>query len=109
MTATSDMAKLTNYQRRLVRELEEIYGLLSLDFYDINLYGRGQRTVRLELMRRAVIRAEVITAYTLVDEYLGSELSVHFFGRERGFPALWETKRFRLFNYHFLDAHAFFS
>lgn len=97
------MAALTNYQERLVRELYEIYDLLSLDFYDIKEYPKEQRTTRLELMRRAAVRQEVVTRYTLIDEYLGSELSVHFFGTEKTFPALWKTKRFQLFNYHFLE------
>jgi hypothetical protein len=34
---------------------------------------------------------------------LSSELSVHFFGTEKNCPALWKTKRFQLFNYHFLE------
>ena len=54
-------------------------------------------------MKRAAIRAEVVTAYTHIDEYLASELCVHFFGTEKDFPALWKTKKFRLFNYHFLE------
>jgi len=94
---------LTKYQRRIVKELHEIYDLLALDFYDIESYGREERTTRLELMRRAVARAEVITTYTLVDEYLCCELCVHFFGSKRTFPALWKTKRFKLFNYHFIE------
>jgi hypothetical protein len=97
------MDRLTSYQRRLVRELREMYDLVSLDFYDIRLYGKKQRTTRLELMRRAVVRAEVISAYTLVDEYLASGLSVHFFGTVKRFPALWKTKKFKLFNYHFIE------
>ena len=80
-----------------------MYELLRLDFYDIKLYDKARRTTRLELMRRAVVRAEVVTVYTLVDEFLACELSVHFFGTEKDFPALWRTKNFRLFNYHFLE------
>ncbi len=89
------MSTLTKYQKRLVRELRELYALLSLDFYDIKSYGTKQRTTRLELMKRAAIRAEVVTTYTLVDEYLASELCIHFFGTERNFPALWKTKKFQ--------------
>ena len=80
-----------------------MYELLRLDFYDIKLYESTRRTTRLELMRRAVVRAEIITIYTLVDEFLACELRVHFFGTEKDFPALWETKKFQLFNYHFLE------
>jgi hypothetical protein len=84
-------------------ELHRIYDLLALDFYDIKAYPKDQRTVRLELMKRAAVRQEVVTSYTLVDEYAASELSVHFFGTKRPFPALWKTKRFQLFNAHFLE------
>jgi hypothetical protein len=97
------MPGLSTHQKRLVQELREIYDLLLLDFYDIKAYPKDQRTTRLELMKRAAIRQEVVTTYTLIDEYLASELCVHFFGTEKSFPALWKTKRFQLFNYHFLE------
>jgi hypothetical protein len=99
----SHMPGLTAYQKRLVQELREIYDLLSLDFYDIKAYPKEQRTTRLELMKRAAVRLEVVTTYTHIDEYLASELCVHFFGTEKNFPALWKTKNFQLFNYHFLE------
>jgi hypothetical protein len=54
-------------------------------------------------MKRAAIRQEVITRYTHIDEYLASELCVHFFGSTKSFPALWKTRKFQLFNYHFLE------
>jgi hypothetical protein len=97
------VSTLTKYQKRLVRELRDIYDLLSLDFYDIKAYPKDRRTTQLELMKRATIRQEVVTAYTHVDEYLASELCVHFFGTRKSFPALWKTKKFQLFNYHFLE------
>jgi len=102
-SSKSGISTLTKHQRRLVRELQQIYDLLSLDFYDIKAYPKVHRTTRLELMRRAAVRAEVVTSYTLVDEYLSCELCIHFFGKERSFPELWKTKRFRLFNHHFLE------
>jgi len=97
------MSALTKKQKRVIAELQGLYKLLSLDFYDIKAYPKGRRTTQLELMRRAAIRQEVVTAYTHIDEYLASELCVHFFGTERRFPALWKTKRFQLFNAHFLE------
>jgi hypothetical protein len=97
------MSTLTQKQKRLGRELQQLYALLSLDFYDIKSYEKKHRTTRLELMRRAAIRAEVVTTYTHIDEYLASELCVHFFGTEKDFPTLWKTKKFKLFNYHFLE------
>lgn len=97
------MSILTKKQKRLMAELHRLYDLLSLDFYDIKAYPKNQRTVRLELMKRAAVRQEVVTAYTHVDEYLASELCVHFFGSKKSFPDLWKTKRFQLFNAHFLE------
>ena len=97
------MSVLTKKQKRLVTELQQLYDLLALDFYDIKTYPEKQRTVRLELMKRAAVRQEIITAYTLIDEYLASELCVHFFGTKEPFPRLWKTKRFQLFNAHFLE------
>ena len=86
-----------------MRELQEIYGLLPLDFYDIKRYPKKSRTTGLELMKRAAIRAEVVTAYTLIDEFLCCELCIHFFGKSKDFPALWKTKKFQRFNYHLLE------
>jgi hypothetical protein len=97
------LSVLTKHQKRLVKELQQIYDLVGLDFYDAKSYNREDRTTRLEVMKRAVARAEIVTAYTLVDEYLACELCIHFFGKEKAFPALWKTKKFKLFNYHFLE------
>lgn len=97
------MSILTKKQKRLVKELEALYALLSLDFYNIKSYPKQRRTVLLELMQRAAARQEVVTAYTHVDEYLASELCVHFFGTKRDFGNLWKTKKFKLFNAHFIE------
>lgn len=97
------MSTLTTKQKKLVKELEQLYELLSLDFYNIKSYPKQRRTVLLELMQRAAARQEVVSAYTHVDEYLASELCVHFFGTERNFGQLWKTKKFRLFNAHFIE------
>ena len=97
------MSTLTKYQKQLVKDLEKLYDLLSLDFYDIRAYPKRHRTTYLELMKRAAARQAVVTAYTQVDEYLASELCVHFFGTKKSFPDLWKTKRFQLFNSSFLE------
>lgn len=94
---------LTAKQTALVRELREIYDLLSIDFNDIAAYDKEERTVRLELMRNKVIRAEVVMKYVLVDEHLNGELCDHFFGRKRSYIELWRTKKFKYFNHHILE------
>jgi hypothetical protein len=94
---------LTKKQKRLMKELGDLYALLNLDFYDIKYYAPHLRTTFLELMRRAAARQLVVTAYTHVDEYLSCELCVYFFGSKRPFPLLWKTKKFKLFNSNFLE------
>ena len=94
---------LTGYQLRLVNELEEIASLLKVNYQDIRSYERDARTPLLELMRRKFIISEVITSYTLTDEYLNVRIAHFFFGRKQSFIRLWKTKKFKLFNYHVLE------
>lgn len=94
---------LTRYQRALVRELEEIASLLKLDYQDIKTYKRDARATLLELMKRKFVISEVVTRYTLVDEYLNGRICHYFFGRKRSFIRLWKTKRFKFFNYHVIE------
>ena len=39
----------------------------------------------------------------LMDEFLNCVMCWHFFGTKRGFPELWKTKRFKVFNYQLLE------
>jgi hypothetical protein len=95
---------LTRKQRRLLRELYEIADLTSVDFYRIKDYPREGRTTRLELMRNQLIRGYVITRYTLIDEFLGSEVCDYFFpGKKLAFIRQWRTERFRRFNHYILE------
>ncbi len=95
--------RLTPRQHELATEIEEIASLLKLDFPDIKSYERAARKPLLEMMRRKLIVGEVITRYTLVDEYLNMHLCYYFFGRKKSFIRLWKTKRFKFFNYHILE------
>jgi hypothetical protein len=98
----TEMSTLTAYQKQLTAELRDIYELVQFDFYDIEAYPEEWRSTLLELMRREVIRSRVVTVYTQVDEYLCSELCIHFFG-SGDFPTLWTTEKFQLFNHQFLE------
>lgn len=95
--------RLTQRERHLAREIEEIAAILKLDYANISSYERDARTPLLEMMRRKLIISEVITSYTLTDEHLNVRLCHYFFGRKKNFIKLWKTKRFRLFNYHVLE------
>ncbi|HXE91800.1 MAG TPA: hypothetical protein VNK82_12660 [Terriglobales bacterium] len=100
MVPTAD--RLTRKQRTLVRELEEISELLGLDWGNIKSYEKASRTPHLERMKDHLIRGEVITQYTLIDEHLGGLICRYFFPR-RSFVKLWRTKKFRNFNYYVIE------
>jgi hypothetical protein len=63
----------------------------------------GGRTTRLELAKNQLIRSEVILKYVLMDEFLSAIICWYYFGKRRGFPQLWKTKRFKLFNHFILE------
>jgi hypothetical protein len=98
---------LTRKQKNLVKELRDLTSLLGLDFEDIKLYRKKERTARLEVMKRHFIRGEVVHRYTLVDEELGVLLTYYFFGPKANFIRLWKTKRFKNFNYYVLEVLSF--
>lgn len=95
--------RLSPKQIRLIKELDNLSKLLTLDYRNALEYEREGRTATLEAARDKIIRGQVIIWYTLVDEFLAMELCHYYFGRKRSFPKLWKTKRFQLFNYHVLE------
>jgi hypothetical protein len=102
-TIAAAMDALTRKQRRLIRELDEIAKLLRLNYREIRTYERESRSTRLELIKRHFVRGEIVLQYTFIDEFLNNILCHHFFGQKISFIKLWKTKRFRNFNYHFLE------
>jgi hypothetical protein len=95
--------QLTIKQQRLVRELDEIVLRLRMNYREIEKYEPAERTPRLKLVRDHLVRGEIVLAYTLVDEFLNAILCNHFFGRNSSHIKLWRTKRFKNFNYFFLE------
>ncbi len=94
---------LTKKQKSLLAEVEKVSELLGLDWRKIKDYEKEARTPHLERIKRHLIIGEVVMQYTLVDEYLNSQLCHHFFGRDKSFIRLWKTKKFQNFNYHVLE------
>ena len=94
---------LTAKQRRLIHEIEQIADTFGLNYQDIRNYEREARTPVLEIMKNKLVRGQVILWYTLVDEFLNNKICQYYFGRKRGFPKLWKTKRFRRFNHYILE------
>lgn len=94
---------LTKQQKPLVRELDEIVVRLRMNYREIERYEPAERTPRLKPVRDHLVRGQIVIAYTLVDEFLNVILCDHFFGRKRSHIKLWRTKRFKDFNYFFLQ------
>jgi hypothetical protein len=97
---------LTRTQRQLVREIEKIASIASMDHWNIEEYEEERRTSQLKLMKDQLVRSVVIMKYTLIDELLSSIISQKYFKHPlKGFSykRLWRTKAFRAFAHHMLD------
>lgn len=94
---------LTKKQRELRKELDEIAQTIGVDYWNILDREAEARTPVLDVMKREIIRGEVVSQYTLLDEFLNNEIAQYFFGKKRGFSKLWKTKKFERFNYFVLE------
>lgn len=96
---------LTRTQKRLIDELDKITSAAGLDYW--NILDRDprydpHRTVVLQAIMREIVRGEVVSQYTLIDEHLGSRICHYLFDNSR-FDRLWRTKKFERFNYFVLE------
>ena len=97
--------ELTNETyNKATRIQEEVSTLLTFLRVTTDLTGvdSAVRTSRLTLSKRQLVVAAVLQQYLLIDEHLNNEMCWEFF-RNRTYPKLWKTKRFRAFNNHILD------
>jgi hypothetical protein len=96
---------LTRTQKRLIDDLDKIMFAAGLDYWNIldrdPKYDK-HRTVVLQAMMREIVRGEVISQYTLIDEHLSSKICHYMFENNR-FMNLWKTKKFERFNYFILE------
>lgn len=94
--------RLTQRQRKLIGELEKIASIVRVDYWNIQDRERGARTPVLEVMKRELIRGEVIGQYTLIDDLLSTEVCLYFLpGKD--LIKQWKTKKFRRFNYYVIE------
>jgi len=94
--------RLTKKQRALLGELKVLISTLGLDADEI-VADPEARSTRLELAKDQITRSSILLKYVLMDEYLSAIMCWHYFGKKRGFPQLWKTKRFQTFNYFILE------
>ena len=60
------------------------------------------RTIVLQSIMREIVRGEVVSQYTLIDEELGSKICRYMFDNKK-FMKLWKTRKFERFNYFILE------
>jgi len=96
---------LTPKQKRIIKELDYIYSMLRMDYWNIKEYKfpKEEKTPILEFQKNQTIRGEIVVQYTFIDEMLGCEICKYFFGSSKSSIQLWKTKKFQNFNYHILE------
>lgn len=94
---------LTPKQKEMVKELDGIYRLIHMDYWNIEEYPKEMRSGVLELQKRQAIVGEIVMEYTLVDEGLNDGICKYFFGSRESSIKLWRTKKFQNFNYYILE------
>jgi hypothetical protein len=101
------MAALTRAEKKLRSEIEEIASAIEMDIWNIEQHKRGpQRAYFLQEMKRKFVSAEVITRYTLLDEFLTDVICDYYFYRpnKKGtYRRLWKTKHFKIFVHYIMD------
>jgi hypothetical protein len=76
------MAALTRKEKKLRSEIEEIASTIEMDIWNIEQHERGpQRAYFLQEIKRKFVSAEVITRYTLLDEFLTDVICDYYFHR----------------------------
>jgi hypothetical protein len=94
--------RLTAKQRSLIGELEKVASVVRIDYWNIRARERESRTPVLEVIKRELIRGEVIGQYTLIDDLLSTEVCLYFLPGENLIKQ-WKTKKFRRFNYFVIE------
>ena len=97
---------LTKKQKRLQKEIDEIASVVGMDHWNISQYEAAARTPVLKSILNNLIRGEIITEYTLVDELLTAIINNYYFRQKLTTGAnrnLWRQKHFRILNQFILD------
>lgn len=82
--------------------MEQVSEIVRVDYWNIRRRPREWRTAVLEVMKRELVRGEVIGQYTLIDDILATELCRYFLPSGNQI-AQWKTKKYRRFNYFVIE------
>ena len=73
-----------------------------MNYKEIKQLDKDAITSTLDITKRQIVRGYVVDCYVLIDEFLNIILCNYYFGR-KDFQYLWRTKKFKRFNYYFLE------
>ena len=88
-------------QRQLRDEIEEISSIIGIKFWDIKKFGSKQQLSRLKDVKDKLIRGQVITSYTMLDEFLSHIIANKLFDTGDT-PA--KQQKFELFFHYISDS-----
>ena len=94
--------KLTKRQSQLIEEINDLLNLLKLS-PDVSQVDPEFRTTHLNLAKQSLVIAGALDRYLFMDEMLNDIICRDFFPRNRPYPKLWRTKKFKAFNYYILE------
>ncbi len=95
-------ASLTKVQRHLFEQLNAMAQSVGLDYWNILAREPAQRTSELSLIKRSIVRGEIIDEYTFIDGLLAEKMCEYFLP-EQSLGRRWKTKRFQRFNDYVLE------
>lgn len=71
---------LTAKQKRVMKELDDIFSVIGMDYWRIEEYRKESRSGILDMQKRKAITGQIIMTHSFVDELLDAEVCEYFFG-----------------------------
>jgi hypothetical protein len=96
---------LTRKQKTLMKELDSIFSLIGMDYWEIGKYSEESRTGMLEFQRRQAIIGQIIGYYTFVSQLVDWAVCIYFFrlGKRR---VAWGSEKLQKFNDYILESRS---
>ena len=96
---------LTPKQKRLIKELDNIFSLIGMDYWEIGKYSKESRTGILEFQRCQAITGQIIIHYTFINELVNLAVCMYFF-RVGKRSIGWKSEKLQNFNYYILESRS---
>lgn len=103
-------SRLTAKQKRLMKELGDIFSVIGMDYWEMEKYPKKDWTGLLGLKKRQAITGRVVMEYTIINDLLNDEILEYFFGVGEGsiesqLDAMrwWESGKYQEFDRYILE------